>query len=135
MVLKGKKTPNSYRYDLSHLPSLPQHMSLSCHEACKRSFILKLWSRKSHGKNIEILWIHPVAVCRVSMYNSMKCALLFSKIRGNQYQPILRDHICKEMSALVHARMQHIPLAPGSDWRDLPNMEVRLSDGTKTKKL
>lgn len=31
--------------------------------------------------------------------------------------------------------MRHIPLAPGSDWRDLPNMEVRLQDGTTTKKL
>lgn len=39
------------------------------------------------------------------------------------------------MSALVAARMRHIPLAPGSDWRDLPNIEVRLSDGTMTKKL
>lgn len=39
------------------------------------------------------------------------------------------------MSTLVHARMQNIPLAPGSDWRDLPNIEVRLSDGNKTKKL
>jgi len=57
------------------------------------------------------------------------------QIRGNQYQPILRDHICKEMGPLVNARMQHIPLAPGSDWRDLPNIEVRLSDGTKSKKL
>lgn len=33
------------------------------------------------------------------------------------------------------ARMRHIPLAPGSDWRDLPNIEVRLSDGTMTRKL
>lgn len=39
------------------------------------------------------------------------------------------------MSALVAARMRHIPLAPGSDWRDLPNIEVRLSDGTTTRKL
>jgi len=39
------------------------------------------------------------------------------------------------MSALVHARMQYIPLVPGSDWRDLPNIEVRLSDGNKSKKL
>lgn len=39
------------------------------------------------------------------------------------------------MSALVEARMRHIPLAPGSDWRDLPNIEVRLRDGTPTKKL
>jgi hypothetical protein len=31
--------------------------------------------------------------------------------------------------------MRHIPLAPGSDWRDLPNIEVSLSDGTLAKKL
>lgn len=41
----------------------------------------------------------------------------------------------KDMSALVEGRMRHIPLAPGSDWRDLPNIEVRLKDGTMTKKL
>nr|XP_054770266.1 DNA (cytosine-5)-methyltransferase PliMCI-like [Lytechinus pictus] len=57
------------------------------------------------------------------------------KIRGNQYQPILRDHICKDMSALVAARMKHIPLAPGSDWRDLPNISVALKDGTTCKIL
>jgi len=72
-------------------------------------------------------------------YSSDQCQVYWfwavCQIRGNQYQPILRDHICKEMSALVHARMQYIPLAPGSDWRDLPNIEVRLSDGTKSKKL
>uniref|UniRef100_A0A287CVP0 DNA (cytosine-5)-methyltransferase n=1 Tax=Ictidomys tridecemlineatus TaxID=43179 RepID=A0A287CVP0_ICTTR len=40
-----------------------------------------------------------------------------------------------DMSALVAARMRHIPLAPGSDWRDLPNIEVQLTDGTLAKKL
>jgi len=57
------------------------------------------------------------------------------KIRGNQLQPILYDHICKEMNPLVAARMRHIPVAPGADWRDLPNTETRLSDGTYAKKL
>ncbi|XP_054724016.1 DNA (cytosine-5)-methyltransferase PliMCI-like [Uloborus diversus] len=56
------------------------------------------------------------------------------KIRGNSSQT-LRDHVCKEMNPLVEARMQHIPKEPGSDWRDLPNIIVTLSDGTKTKKL
>ncbi|GFS20276.1 DNA (cytosine-5)-methyltransferase [Elysia marginata] len=56
-------------------------------------------------------------------------------IRSQQLEPVLRDHICKEMSPLVAARMMHIPLVPGSDWRDLPNLELRLSDGTKAKKL
>lgn len=48
---------------------------------------------------------------------------------------VLRDHVCKEMAPLVEARMRHVPLAPGSDWRDLPNSIVRLSDGTYTKVL
>ena len=56
-------------------------------------------------------------------------------MRGTQYQPVLRDHICKEMNPLVAVRMRYIPTAPGSDWRDLPNTIVRLSDGTYTKKL
>jgi len=56
-------------------------------------------------------------------------------MRDKQYQSILRDHICKEMAPLVEARMAHIPSATGSDWRDLPNIAVRLSDGTFSKKL
>ncbi|XP_077185875.1 DNA (cytosine-5)-methyltransferase 1 isoform X2 [Paroedura picta] len=68
-------------------------------------------------------------------YNGEPQSWFQRQIRGSQYQPILRDHICKDMSALVAARMRHIPLAPGSDWRDLPNIEVRLSDGTTTRKL
>ncbi|XP_053320799.1 DNA (cytosine-5)-methyltransferase 1 isoform X2 [Spea bombifrons] len=68
-------------------------------------------------------------------YNGEPQSWFQRQIRGSQYQPILRDHICKDMSALVAARMRHIPLAPGSDWRDLPNMEVRLTDGTTTRKL
>ncbi|KAF2360331.1 S-adenosyl-L-methionine-dependent methyltransferase [Trinorchestia longiramus] len=54
--------------------------------------------------------------------------------RSNSEQ-LLLDHICKAMSELVAARMQHIPTAPGSDWRMLPNKPVRLSDGSWTKKL
>lgn len=68
-------------------------------------------------------------------YNGEPQSWFQRQLRGSQYQPILRDHICKDMSALVAARMRHIPLAPGSDWRDLPNIEVRLSDGTMARKL
>lgn len=49
--------------------------------------------------------------------------------------PILRDHICKDMAPLVEARIAFIPSKPGSDWRDLPNTVVRLKDGTMTTKL
>ena len=57
------------------------------------------------------------------------------QVRGRQLQPILTDHICKEMNPLVAARMRYIPVLPGADWRYLPNIEVRLSDGTWAKKL
>ncbi|XP_050512373.1 DNA (cytosine-5)-methyltransferase PliMCI [Diabrotica virgifera virgifera] len=53
-------------------------------------------------------------------------------IRSNEDTILVRDHICKEMSALVEARMSHIPTYPGADWRDLPNISLTLPDGTKT---
>lgn len=37
------------------------------------------------------------------------------------------------MSPLVTASLQNIPLLPGSDWRDLTNIEVLPSNGTKTR--
>ena len=52
-----------------------------------------------------------------------------------QEDQMLRDHICKEMSALTAARMRHIPTEPGSDWRDLPNVVVRLPDGAHSTVL
>ena len=55
------------------------------------------------------------------------------KIR--QGSPCLLDHITKRVSALDEARVKHIPPLPGADWRDLPNIEVRLRDGSCTKKL
>ncbi|CAK9832323.1 DNA (cytosine-5)-methyltransferase PliMCI [Anthophora retusa] len=57
------------------------------------------------------------------------------KVRRREPDAILRDHICKDMAPLVEARIAHIPTASGSDWRDLPNIAVRLSDGTYSKKL
>jgi len=56
-------------------------------------------------------------------------------MRGKPYRLILTDHICKEMSPLVEARISYIPTTYNSDWRDLPNIVVRLSDGTYSKKL
>ncbi|XP_066590215.1 DNA (cytosine-5)-methyltransferase 1-like isoform X2 [Prorops nasuta] len=57
------------------------------------------------------------------------------KVRNTQFDVMLKDHICKDMAPLVEARIAHIPTASGSDWRDLPNIVVRLSDGTFSKKL
>ncbi|XP_033326072.2 DNA (cytosine-5)-methyltransferase PliMCI [Megalopta genalis] len=57
------------------------------------------------------------------------------KVRRKEPDAILQDHICKDMAPLVEARIAHIPIASGSDWRDLPNIAVRLGDGTYSKKL
>ncbi|KAL0106555.1 hypothetical protein PUN28_016331 [Cardiocondyla obscurior] len=57
------------------------------------------------------------------------------KMRSKSCRSILTDHICKEMSPLIDARMSYIPTTSGSDWRDLPNIVVRLSDGSFTNKL
>lgn len=56
-------------------------------------------------------------------------------ISAGSNQSIIRDHVCKDMSPLVEARMRYIPQVPGSDWRDLPNIQVKLSDGTTSKLL
>ena len=34
---------------------------------------------------------------------------------------VLKNHVTKNMNALVEARFELIPTLPGSDWRDLPN--------------
>eukprot|EP00899_Mesostigma_viride_P026525 jgi/Mesvir1/7057/Mv09173-RA.1 len=41
----------------------------------------------------------------------------------------LRDHISKEMNELNVLRCKHIPKRAGADWRDLPDIKVKLSNG------
>ena len=48
---------------------------------------------------------------------------------------ILKQHFSKPFAALVEERMRLVPLLPGSDWRDLPNICVKLKNGTMTNKL
>ncbi|KAJ3641135.1 hypothetical protein Zmor_027653 [Zophobas morio] len=55
------------------------------------------------------------------------------KMRGGNV--VLYDHICKDMAPVVEARILYIPCVPGSDWRDLPNICVKLRDNTMTNKL
>lgn len=50
------------------------------------------------------------------------------KIRNNV--KYLYDHDCKTMPPLVFERIIRIPQIGGSDWRNLPNVEVTLPDGT-----
>ncbi|XP_010472460.1 PREDICTED: DNA (cytosine-5)-methyltransferase 2-like [Camelina sativa] len=53
------------------------------------------------------------------------------KMRGNII--VLTDHICKEMNELNLIRCKKIPKRPGADWRDLPDENVKLSNGLMEK--
>lgn len=66
-------------------------------------------------------------------YGSMPESHFQRIVRCKDETAKLRDHICKNMAPLIQARMSRIPTTPGSDWRDLPNISVTLSDGTKCK--
>ncbi|CAG9770763.1 unnamed protein product [Ceutorhynchus assimilis] len=59
----------------------------------------------------------------------------FQRLMRGPEESLVRDHVCKEMTPIVEARIAHIPTAPGSDWRDLPNKVVKLNDQTSTTKL
>ncbi|BES95266.1 Cytosine-specific methyltransferase [Nesidiocoris tenuis] len=47
----------------------------------------------------------------------------------------LVDHICKEMNPIVTARIALVPKTSTGDWRDLPNIEVKLRGGGYSEKL
>ncbi|CAI6366039.1 unnamed protein product [Macrosiphum euphorbiae] len=71
-------------------------------------------------------------------YNSTPITHLQKLLRypdKHNSESTLSDHICKEMSSLVQARMAMIPVSEGSDWRDLPNVTVELPEGIKTNLL
>ncbi|CAH0715662.1 unnamed protein product, partial [Brenthis ino] len=66
-------------------------------------------------------------------YGGMPATHCQRRARARDDAARLRDHVCKHMAPLVQARIARVPTAPGSDWRDLPNLSVTLSDGTKCK--
>ncbi|CAK1556371.1 unnamed protein product [Leptosia nina] len=68
-------------------------------------------------------------------YGSMPESYFQRLVRSKDENAMLRDHICKNMAPLIQARISRVPHTPGSDWRDLPNISVALSDGTKCKVL
>ncbi|KAL4707840.1 hypothetical protein ACJJTC_001786 [Scirpophaga incertulas] len=68
-------------------------------------------------------------------YGSMPETHFQRLVRSKDETVKLRDHICKNMAPLIQARISRIPTTEGSDWRDLPNISVTLSDGNKCKVL
>ncbi|RUS91723.1 hypothetical protein EGW08_000549 [Elysia chlorotica] len=132
------------------LPYYPEPMHAFAPRAMQLSVVVDERKYFSNIKNMESTPYRTVTVRDImsdlpEIKNGAKASEISYKgdaqthfqrlIRCEQTQSLLREHICKEMNPLVAARMMHIPLVPGSDWRDLPNLELRLSDGTKTKKL
>ena len=55
--------------------------------------------------------------------------------KGCTEPDVIKDHICKPLSALNEKRVMYIPTTPGSDWRDLPNKKVKLSNGEWAQEL
>ena len=64
-------------------------------------------------------------------YNSEPISHFQKIIRRGSME--LVDHMTRPLTPLEKARVELIP--PGGDWRDLPNMERKLEDGTVAKKL
>ena len=54
---------------------------------------------------------------------------------SGQIQKVLLDHKCRRLEPIKEVRISYIPKVPGSDWRDLPNIEIPNGSGQMTKKL
>ncbi|OTF69714.1 DNA (cytosine-5)-methyltransferase-like protein [Euroglyphus maynei] len=48
---------------------------------------------------------------------------------------LVNDHYCKQLSELNIERIKRIPLEIDADWRDLPNIRIKLSNGQIIDKL
>ncbi|XP_076670133.1 DNA methyltransferase 1a [Andrena cerasifolii] len=132
------------------LPNYPEPTHVFSKRACQLSVLVD-----SKKYNSNCTWVESAPFRTISVkdamsdlpdikngwnkeempYDSEPMSHFQRKVRGYQYQSLLQDHICKKMAPLVETRIAHIPIASGSDWRDLPNIAVRLSDGTYSNKL
>ncbi|KAF3421234.1 hypothetical protein E2986_06562 [Frieseomelitta varia] len=132
------------------LPKYPEPTHVFSKRACQLSVIV---DNKKYSSNCD--WVESAPYRTISVrdsmsdlpnirngwnkeeiaYNDEPISHFQRKVRPKEPDTILRDHICKDMAPLIEARIAHIPTASGSDWRDLPNIIVRLSDGTYSKKL
>ena len=54
---------------------------------------------------------------------------------GKKFHSRITHHEAKQCTEIVMARIAHIPKVLGSDWRDLPNIQVTLPSGRQIKKL
>ncbi|KAK2119399.1 DNA (cytosine-5)-methyltransferase 1 [Saguinus oedipus] len=112
------------------LPLFPEPLHVFAPQTCQLSMVV---DDKKFMNNITRLSLGPFRTITVRdmvsdllevrngasaleiSYNGEPQSWFQRQLRGIQYQPILRDHICKNMRALVAACMRHILLAPGSN--------------------
>ncbi|CAE6197703.1 unnamed protein product [Arabidopsis arenosa] len=64
-------------------------------------------------------------------YEDVPVSWFQKEIRGNV--TVLTDHICKKMNELNLIRCKKVPKRPGAYWRDLPDENVKLSNGLVEK--
>ncbi|XP_040567550.1 DNA (cytosine-5)-methyltransferase PliMCI [Lepeophtheirus salmonis] len=107
--------------DKTYLPSLKWDESAPYRTITVRDAIFDLPPIES-GDQMETRSYESPALCHFQR-----------KMRQNSTN--LSDHNTKKVSPLIHARIALIPTFPGSDWRDLPNIKMKLSDGTETNIL
>ncbi|XP_064460816.1 DNA (cytosine-5)-methyltransferase PliMCI-like [Ornithodoros turicata] len=130
------------------LPFFPEPQHVFAPRACQLSVVVDDTKYTSNCK-----WVNSAPMRNITVHDAMSDLpqigngarveeMPYSEGPTTHFQRQLRygasvlyDHVCKDMAPLVEARMRHIPLVPGSDWRDLPNTVFRLSDGTFTRKL
>ncbi|CAG0886916.1 unnamed protein product [Darwinula stevensoni] len=130
------------------LPNYPEPLHVFSEKACKLNVLVDDTKFEPMQK-----WQSSAPYQTVTVYDAIsdlpeissgasRDTIPYGRDPLTTYQQLMRgdgdtvkDHITKEMAPIMVARIMHIPTTPGSDWRDLPNISVRLSDGTYTKKL
>ncbi|RWS05273.1 DNA (cytosine-5)-methyltransferase 1-like protein [Dinothrombium tinctorium] len=130
------------------LPALPKPLHVFSQRLCQLSFVID-GKRYSSSRDCKTAYFRAVTV-RDAIFdlpsvndNLVDESLDYRSKPMCHYQRIMRykddqnvrNHICKQISALTQARINEIPRCPGADWRDLPNIRIRLHDGTIINKL
>ncbi|XP_001607336.1 DNA (cytosine-5)-methyltransferase 1 [Nasonia vitripennis] len=133
----------------SVLPKFPERLHVFPKPLCELGIVIDskkytqdtFWTESAPYRSVTVqdalidLPTTKVAITEEMNYDA-KSTSLFSKImRLNMLEPTVFNHVCKDLGPLVECRISQIPLAVGSDWRNLPNIEMQLKDESYAKKL
>ena len=131
------------------LPSFPQMTHIFSRRQCQLSVTIDDKKYSAFNKKSYAHFRSITVDDAISDLPELREDYALNKIRSyltndlTHYQKLMRtdcreqlfDHFCKELSELCRTRIKHIPKSPASDWRDLPNISLTLSDGTVIHKL